>query len=1045
MPGLVLRLSCPRLVLALLCLSSVARAQPNAGVRFEVPPPGTLSGTPTVVYDIAQAPSGHLWVASEQGLHRYDGVEFVAYRADPDDPRSMPGNRVTSLSIAPDGSVWAGVDRFGLVRIDPDGRLDARYRLPDSTHVDPHVRVDGQGQVWLTHGGWDQLGDTPPGQVLYAFDPEAAALRPVVRDVDPWGAEVGPDGTLWVRARGSLLQHAGGRWTRHLLPDGAELVAGRAMGVLTASGRMFLFDPEAGRFRRTPADLSAIGAATGGYRRWIDASGTLWSSAYAEETLVAVHLASGRTRRYEGDPTRSTSLPGYVSEMFQDREGVLWFGTSRGLRTVRSGWAVFRSHALPPLVAATVLAPARQGGAWMGTLCSEPSLLLPSGETRTLTEVNPAVGAAYGRVGHCSMDVVEATDGTFWFAGWPEDRRGGLLKIAASGEATLYRADASDPSAIPNDAMRHVHEDSQGRIWVASEAGLARYDPEADAFVRYPIGPDEQATSERPSIWAIEDGPDGRLWVSVYGGGLVYLDPQSGERAYHYPDPDVATSLSSPNVTVIHASRQEAGVLWLGTYDGGLNRMEVATGEVRRFTLQDGLPDLSIKSILEDETGRLWLTTGTGLVRFDPEAEEVGVYTEADGLPGTQFGLYDGADLGDGQFAFALSDRAVRFDPLIVEPTLVNAPVVLRQLQVLGQPRAVPPQGEPIRLGASERSFGVEVAALSFQAPDRLRYEVRLEGVDDEWVPLGDQRTASWARVPPGEHVLQARAGTASGGWSPQVLSIPVAVAPRWWERRSVQVAAGVLLLLGFAAAVRAVSQRRLRRRVEALEEERRAAARLQHERERISRDLHDNVGAQLSSLIAGVELARLARDAGGDGASDPLDAVEDDARTTMRQLRETIWMLHDKAVPVRALCTRLGASLAPRNSGTPAVSVALEGGDEVDLPPMVALNLYRIAQEAVTNARKHAGASRIEVLIACEPGAVTLRVTDDGAFRNPEAAPTGLSGFGMRSMRARAEEMGAALDLDTSDGTRVTVTVALAPDAEPEPNRGPSPAEGRV
>jgi signal transduction histidine kinase len=219
------------------------------------------------------------------------------------------------------------------------------------------------------------------------------------------------------------------------------------------------------------------------------------------------------------------------------------------------------------------------------------------------------------------------------------------------------------------------------------------------------------------------------------------------------------------------------------------------------------------------------------------------------------------------------------------------------------------------------------------------------------------------------------------------------------------------------------------------LDELRDAQARLveaerQAERTRISRDLHDSVGAQLSSLLAGVELARLARRAEGDSPV-TLDEVEADAREALRQLRETVWALHSPEITVEGLAAQLRrfAEARARRAGMHA-AVHAEGDRYGALPSAHALQLYRIGQEAVQNAVKHSGGSTVSVRVAACDGRAVVEVTDDGTFRPPvpvagDCAP---SGFGMTTMRDRAVGLGGSLDVATEAGTTVRASVPLAP-----------------
>ncbi len=206
-----------------------------------------------------------------------------------------------------------------------------------------------------------------------------------------------------------------------------------------------------------------------------------------------------------------------------------------------------------------------------------------------------------------------------------------------------------------------------------------------------------------------------------------------------------------------------------------------------------------------------------------------------------------------------------------------------------------------------------------------------------------------------------------------------------------------------------------------------------QAERTRIGRDLHDSVGAQLSSLLAGVELMRLGRRA-GTAPHVSLDEVESDAREALSQLREAVWALNTAEITVDGLAAQLRrfAEDRARRVGMEAV-VRADGDLDVTLPAPIALHLYRIGQEAVQNAVKHSGGRRIAVRVAASGADVRLRVEDDGTFRPPVAGDGAPSGFGMRTMRERAEGLGGTFDVETGAGTAVDVVVPLerAPAAE--------------
>lgn len=1018
--------SCRLLFLAV-ALATAAAAQPPPGVGFGVPPPGTMSDRIVLVYGIAQDHEGYLWIASEDGLHRYDGVAFEPFRADPDQSGALPGNRVLGVAIDEDGGVWASVDQFGLVHIPPGRRTIERVSLPADPGRSRLLIGWGEGALWLKVSRSD--ASSSDSDTFERFDVRRRQLLRVrgARSVHVSGGVV-----LAESSAGVGRFREGGGWSRLTETARTAWIGGERPGFVDERGQVVVVEGDG--VRRLPGlPARTIVEPTVVY---LDRSGILWTNPTGVG-LQAQNLATGATTAYRHDPARPESLPDTrVTGLFEDREGALWMFGRLGVRVMPPGWSVFRSLRLPPTDFAYVVAPGRQGRVWAGRACGPFGTVEPDASLTPMEQRLPSVARALQATGLCAVSVVEARDGTTWLPGWGFGGRNGLLQVLTDGTWQLHKSDGS-PGSIPSDDMRVVHEDPAGRIWVATENGLARFAPDGQ-FESFQADAGDDSGLQASTIWALADAPDGQLWVGTYTGGLSLFDPASGRvvRTFRFDAADPST-ISSDIVTAIHASRSDSGSVWVGTYDGGLNRLDLATGRFERWTRADGLPDLTVKSILEDDRGDLWIGTNGGLARLDPATGTLAVYTESDGLPGIAFGLYDAAVLPDGQFAYAVEDALVTFDPTAVGRTAFSAPVVLRGLRVDGTERAVPGAGGAIRLAPGERALGVEVAALSFSAPERIRYEVRLAGLDADWVDIGPDRSTSWAGLPPGTYTLQVRAGTASGVWSANELAVPVEVLPRWWQRGSVRALLVLALLAGFALAVRDLSQRRLRQRLAVAERDAEAARRVRDERQRISRDLHDHVGAQLSSLLAGVELAKLARRAGGDGGvptTDPLVTLEADARETIRQLRETIWTLHDESLTARALCERIETFVRERARGRidqTEVTCALPPDRVVG--PEAALALFRIAQEAITNALKHARAQSLRVVLDGDAAVVTLSVSDDGTFR-PPAAPGALTGFGVDSMRTRAESLGGTFALGTDAGTTVSVVI---PDASALPAEG--------
>jgi signal transduction histidine kinase len=431
--------------------------------------------------------------------------------------------------------------------------------------------------------------------------------------------------------------------------------------------------------------------------------------------------------------------------------------------------------------------------------------------------------------------------------------------------------------------------------------------------------------------------------------------------------------------------------------------------------------------MLQADDGALWVSTNRGLAQMDERGRVEQTFGREDGLQGDEFNGGAFLRLADGRMVFGGGQGFNVFHPRSLHARAPAPPLAVTSLRVLGAPADVPRDiaTRGLRLRHDENAVRFEFAALDFTAPQRNRFAYRLDGLDAEWTKAGTDRAAAYTNLAPGRYTLHVRAANSDGVWTEPGLAIPVVIRPAWWQTWGFRVVGGLLVLSGLILGVRGIAQRRLRAEVRRLELVRRVA----DERARISRDLHDHVGAQLSSVLAGVEIARLAR-ARPDVTPlrDPLDAVEQDARETMRQLRETIWALHDESVTVGDFAARVEADLRSRVLGRerPVVRVDCRADPARVLGPAAALHLYRIVREAATNSLKHADASTLTVEMEDDDaGRLCVCVRDDGAFAGSSGdGALGASGFGVRSMRERASALGADFVLETDGGTAVRLRV---------------------
>ena len=914
---------------------------------------------------------GFLWFGTDAGLARYDGQRVETFTADD----GLPHPFVYAAREDGEGTLWVGTFA-GLARF--DGTRFLPEREPFGETLIPGLRVDDEGRLIVR------------------------SERGVARR----------EGTSWRVVR----QAAGGAslaWRSVVPLSDGRLLAGGTDGA--GRGALFLLTPSAASFRVTPLYPDGVTGAVLGVAEGGD--GTVWVFGSGDGSSV-------RRVRLEGRQLvgLDSAQAGHVRLLVADAHG--------GASVYRGGPASGVLHLAPGRAAldpvhpgpAQTLAYDYEGSLWIGTF-GEGAYRLRGDH---LTQVTTAPAAR----------ITRGPDGTIW----------------ATGDAT-WRIDPATLDAAPVAArgpLREVAFDGAGRPLFSSGAVLYRSD-RAGAL---------REVAEEPGWISGIDALADTLRFSSYSGGVVRM-VRGVARDTLQPGQGLPTRM-------VEGLRRTEGALWAVTRSHGAFRIDGArTQPVGR---REGLPSSAVFSVYQATDGATWFGTDRGIARLAPGDRRAVAFGE-DVLRGQRVtALFEDQEtvwvVGD-RALYALIDGRVRSMgavPIVPVPeasinAAVFAPdqrrlffattegVVALDLDALPKRPAPPPriairsvqvgdetvpiQGTPVAshlapIGPGRYRVEVEFAPLSYLGD--VRAEVRLG--DGPWSDVGAERRVVFPDLGRGAYRIEVRAVAATGEASQTPAVLTFTIAPRVWQRPVVQILGALLGLALLALGVRHASQRRLRARVRALEVERR----LHDERERISRDLHDHVGAQLSTLLAGVELARLERRAAGDGAPpdrrpdapDPLDGLEADARTTMRQLRETIWALHGAHVTMPEFASRVRADLAARRSAV-ASAVLCEGCEGRVLSPVQALNLFRIVQEAVTNALKYARARRIDVTLRHSGEHVTVEVCDDGTFRDPPGGD-GLSGFGIRSMRARADQLGGELVLDASRGTTIRVTVPAEP-----------------
>ena len=696
-----------------------------------------------------------------------------------------------------------------------------------------------------------------------------------------------------------------------------------------------------------------------------------------------------------------------VLSTMEDRDGDRWVGTeAAGLIVLRR--QPFRTIPAIADQAITAVTQTSDGVIWLAT--REDGLWRVGSGTVEQAAVSPKLAS------RVILALAPGMHGDLWVG-----TADGLNHVDGTSVRTYTSA-----NGLPDDFIRSLLVDSDGKVWAGTRRGLVHLDGGSGKILvtytrREGLGSDSIGALLRPaaakpaeggSAGSIEDD----LWIATFDG----LSRLHDGNIKNFTKTD---GLSGNVVTSL--AEDDSGSLWIGTKGDGLSRY--SQGAFTTFR-QEGLPN-DIDSILPDEQRRLWMGTRHGVAQVSiAMLEDCGVDTHCilgvsrygypDGLPSEDLsasGHPAASRMRDGNLWFATPRGIAIVDPSQVLKTSAAPPVAIERLLV--DDVELPLTDGGARIPPGKTRVSIEYAGLSFRAPSRIRFRYMLEGFDREWTSAGPRRTAYYTNLPPGSYRFLVQAMSGDGLWNGASAEIRFSVEPpyyrRWWFYLLVIVAATGLILLLYRLRLR-----RLQREFNAV----------LTERTRIAREIHDTlaqdfVGVSLQLEVVAQTLARNDLPT----ARSEIDAARKLVREGLDDARQSIWEL--RAVSAKdSLPTRLGRVMQ-RASDRGLKAECRVGGTYRALPQKLEDEILRIAQEAVTNAVRHAEASTVSADLQYSPGSLMLRVVDDGhGFDIAAAASSDGGHFGLTGMQERAAMIAGRLKVEslTGEGTSVTMDVDI-------------------
>lgn len=743
---------------------------------------------------VLQDARGFVWLATEDGLNRYDGRTVVVYKHDSQDPTSLEHSWVGALLESSDGSILVGTNGGGVDRWKP-ATNDFERLLPASAEIDPRIRALGEGSdgsLWIgTESGLYRR--TPTGDVL-RLDADTGLVGSRVNTIF-----TETDGTVWVGTRSGLnvlepeaerfvaLRHDPGDPTSLPLDD-VRAILRRADGSLwvgTYGGGIAYLERDADRSFSTFAASDDPGALSNGVVHGLfeDDQGTLWIA--TDDGLNLLTAQSDETFSVlRNDPLDRHSLSSdRTRAVFQDRGGVIWVGTqSGGASRFNPKIGYFPRYRVAPDLALSSdttasFLEAEDGKVWVGSFGDGLDLVdLESREVRSYGTSTVGARLADNRI----MALENDGQGGLWIGTFG----GGLDHLDPSTDRVINIAQGDGPASLSAAGVMSLLQEDDGVLWIGTfRGGLNRRDPDG-TITRYTS---ENSELSDDLVTVIEEDTDGTLWIGTRFGGLNRFDPSDGPVGSFRHDPDDPRSLASDVVTSLLIDSRAS--LWIGTEEGlhewSLEDRRAGRPAFRIYGEAQGLPNQRVWGILEDDAGRLWVSTNRGIARIEPETGAIRNYDESRGLQSAEFNFGAAHRGPSGRLYFGGVSGFNAFHAEDIRSNQHVPPVVFTSVRKLNQPiefdRPVWDL-EELELDHQDSVVTIGFAALDYTAPHLNRYQYMLEGLQDEWIELDDTTRATFAKLSPGRYTFRLRASNNEGVWNEDGATLRMRVHPPFWR-----------------------------------------------------------------------------------------------------------------------------------------------------------------------------------------------------------------------------------------------------------------------
>lgn len=830
--------------LFVLVQGSMAQFQPKNLIRHWSIQEGLSQG---VVNRITQDDQSLMWFATEDGLNRFDGYSFSVFRYDPDLKSSIADNYISNIFKDSEGILWVS-SRKGLLKFDPDVETFTlfqhdfenreRYTFNDVSFI----TEGAAGNLWI---GWYGSGFASFDRSTHAFVPYTPETLPGLTSEKTIAVLEDKYGLLWVGTQDgglNIFKVSQGTVVDKLerLPGSSMIPAvnihclaedklgniwiGTSLGLvvyLRQEGRFFSFDDK--QFSTSGVNVVSL-LADSNENLWVGLQGgglyQLDLRQFNNRTLddfIVVHIRN----LSDFDISKRT-----IQSIYEDREKNLWVGTFGDgvylMSNIKENFVKIQKPLYQNMAVSFLsyygMCHDQEGNLWLGTDGNGIYKSDPSGNTlRHFTRESEC-----GLEDNAILSALCDQQGRLWFGTFS---KGLFLYDKATDSFVNYRYQSPDKAKAGGNDVRVIFEDSNRNLWIGTNRGGLCLLNEEGNFYSNPSH--FSGALLDGDIRSITEDDRGNIWIGLYGDGIYSYSPATGEVRRHFNASDSRGQLKSDIVFAVNADKK--GNIWLGTGGSGISVYNTIDNKFRRYTEKDGLSNNTVYAILVDNAYNVWLSTNAGISKFDTREDKFYNYKISDGLQEGQFNpgsaLYNQMA---GYMAFGGTLGLNTFFPDQVKEVLTTPEVMLTGFALFNRVLRVNDsiEGTPVLTRVINRTKHIvlrhyqnvvtfEFIGLNYSYPEKNVYSYQLEGLDEDWNYVGDQRSATYRYLAPGEYTFKVRASTVGNAWTDEFASVSIEIKPPFWKTPwAYLLYCGAIFCMGFVIYSFRKKQLSLRRRL---------------------------------------------------------------------------------------------------------------------------------------------------------------------------------------------------------------------------------------